>query len=322
MSTITSPIVLTTDQAMATNTIDRTDPKTFQPILDLVLKGPLAPSTRDRYRRKLRVFLEWWAITGRRPLSRALVQEHLGAMKDENMPSWDIAHALTAIKALTKEAAYNGLIDAITLSGIQDIKSPQVSYSRPKNYLTEAQIKQVMALPDRSLPAGKRDYIALGMLLYCGLRRAEAVAIEFKHVRVVEGRPCFCGLPGKGGKFRDVPMPNWLFEAIQDWVDTAGITTGRILRPIARRYGGLGGGELLTANGLYRVIKRYAAKLGLDDLAPHDLRRTYGRTARRKGVDLDQIQQTYGHSSPVTTQLYIGTLDYTQAPCDALPVPD
>lgn len=318
-----SPIVTTPPPAdlTRTTTTDPADPATFRPILDLVLNAPLSASTRDRYRRKLLVFLRWWEITGRRPFSRQLVQEHMSAMQAEKLPNWDVAHALIAIKNLTREAAYAGLIDAITLQGILDIKSPPISHARVKNWLTSEEVVRLMSLADRSTLAGKRDTVALGFLLYCGLRRHEAVGVEFRHIQVVEGRPCIVRLMGKGSKHRDIPMPVWLFEAIQDWVDAAGIDGGRILRPLTPNGRALMPSGEINVNGLWRVVKRYAVKLGKPTLAPHDLRRTYAKLARKGGAELDQIQQTCGHASLTTTQEYIGTLDYDHAPCDALPQP-
>ncbi|WP_170236165.1 tyrosine-type recombinase/integrase [Marihabitans asiaticum] len=43
------------------------------------------------------------------------------------------------------------------------------------------------------------------------------------------------------------------------------------------------------------------ASLGLDEVTPHDLRRTFGSLARMAGADLRFIQKAMGHGSITTT---------------------
>src|SRR5688572_11276288 len=51
---------------------------------------------------------------------------------------------------------------------------------------------------------------------------------------------------------------------------------------------------------------KYAAKAGIDKLAPHDLRRTCARLCHVAGGELEQIQFLLGHVSIQTTERYLG----------------
>ena len=65
-------------------------------------------------------------------------------------------------------------------------------------------------------------------------------------------------------------------------------------------------------------MKKYAIGVGLQ-VAPHDMRRTFARLARRGHAALEQIQLSLGHSSVSTTEIYLGARqDLTDAPCDHL----
>lgn len=295
----------------------------FGPLVDMVVASVAAPSTKERYARKLRLFFEWWGQGGGRgQFSRHLVNTYCGELRDAGTKGFDIGHSLTAIKKLAREAAYAGFLDAVNLDGILQIKAPPVTGVRLGNWLTEEQVMQLMALPDRNTLVGKRDLVILGLLLYCGLRREEVLRVEFAHIKIVDGRPAIVNLRGKGDKVRSIPMPRWLFSALQEWVDAAGLTDGRIIRPLAGRTPTGPTGALMGKSALWITVKKYARKMGMKDLAPHDMRRTFGRLARKAGIELDQIQQSYGHASVITTQRYIGgTLDFEHAACDALPVP-
>ena len=59
--------------------------------------------------------------------------------------------------------------------------------------------------------------------------------------------------------------------------------------------------------GMFLVCRsKLAQRLGLDHLAPHDLRRTCAKLCHVKGGELEQIQFLLGHVSVQTTERYIG----------------
>ena len=49
------------------------------------------------------------------------------------------------------------------------------------------------------------------------------------------------------------------------------------------------------------VVREYADLCDFDDLAAHDLRRTFAKLAHKGGAGLDQIQLSLGHASIRTT---------------------
>jgi len=53
-------------------------------------------------------------------------------------------------------------------------------------------------------------------------------------------------------------------------------------------------------------VTRYAKQIGIEHLAPHDLRRTCARLCHGTGGELEQIQFLLGHASVQTTEQYIG----------------
>ena len=65
-------------------------------------------------------------------------------------------------------------------------------------------------------------------------------------------------------------------------------------------------GEALTEKAVWHVVREYAAKAGIDKLAPHDLRGTCARLCYAAGGELEQIQFLLGHVSIQTTERYLG----------------
>lgn len=67
------------------------------------------------------------------------------------------------------------------------------------------------------------------------------------------------------------------------------------------------------------MVVNYAEPVGLGEISPHDLRRTFAKLTHKRGSGLDQIQLSLGHGSIQTTERYLGVeQDLTDAPCDSM----
>lgn len=114
-----------------------------------------------------------------------------------------------------------------------------------------------------------------------------------------------------------MPMPSWAKSAIDSWTATAGITDGLIFR--ATKKGGGITGSGITTRGTLQMVQRFGRVIGVPQLAPHDLRRTFAKLAHKGRSCLEQIQLSLGHASITTTERYLGVRqDLTDAPCDHL----
>ena len=58
----------------------------------------------------------------------------------------------------------------------------------------------------------------------------------------------------------------------------------------------------VPANIVWYAVKRCAQQAGIDNLAPHDLRRNCARLCHVCGGELEQIQFLLGHASVQTTE--------------------
>ena len=55
-------------------------------------------------------------------------------------------------------------------------------------------------------------------------------------------------------------------------------------------------GESMTAQSIFETVKKYAAEIGLKEIAPHELRRTFAKLAHKGRAALEQIQLSLGHA--------------------------
>ncbi len=95
--------------------------------------------------------------------------------------------------------------------------------------------------------------------------------------------------------------------AIDVWTSAAGIKAGALFRRVRTREYKEGTPANLSERMIWHVVTLYARKIGIRELAPHDLRRTCAKLCRSAGGDLEQIQFLRGHSSIQTTERYLGS---------------
>ena len=172
------------------------------------------------------------------------------------------------------------------------------------NWLTAEEARRLWQSPDADTLKGKRDRAILAVLLGCGLRRRELADLDLRHLQQREEHWAIVDPVGKGGHIRTVPVPDWGKTTIDEWLAAAAISAGRLFRCVCRagKHWGDGGTERLV----WHVVKQYARKLGLAQVAPHDLRRSCAKSCHASGGELDQIQFLLGHVSVQTTERYLG----------------
>lgn len=145
-----------------------------------------------------------------------------------------------------------------------------------------------------------RDRAIAGLMVFCGLRSSEVLALDVTDVDI-GGR--WLSVTGKGGKERRVPLD----------VDVAGVigtyllaerpdTTSPRLFIVAK---GPTRGRPLSPAGLRRVFRYHREISGVAGGHPHALRHTFGTALAEAGVDLAVMQALLGHAHIDTTARYV-----------------
>lgn len=147
-----------------------------------------------------------------------------------------------------------------------------------------------------SAPTQARD-VALFTLLYgCGLRIAEALALD---VRDVPRAGAALRVMGKGNKERIVPVLPAVHAALAAW-----LTLHPSRQFDAPLFVGVRGGRLNAAVA-QRTMQSYRRLAGLPEHAtPHALRHSFATHLLAGGADLRSIQELLGHAGLSTTQRY------------------
>ena len=166
-------------------------------------------------------------------------------------------------------------------AGIRRVKGVKKIGVRLGNWLTAEQSQRLWQVPDGERLKEKRDRALLAVLLACGLRRHEAVELNFGHIQRREEYWAIVDMKGKAGHTRTIPMPGWVKNVVDQWIQAANITSGKLFRRVHKT--GKTWGERLTEKAVWHVVREYATKAGIDKLSPHDLRRTCARLCYAAG---------------------------------------
>ena len=283
----------------------------------LVLDSVSSPHTRRVYNLALDDFISWYRDEPRTGFSKATVAAWRTSLESRKLGSSSINIRLSAIRKLAVEASDNGLLAPELMAGILRVKGVKSKGVRVGNWLSLRQAQRLLSAPDVSTAKGMRDRAILAFLLGCGLRRSEAAALTFAHIRQLDGRWCIVDLLGKHGRVRTVPVPTWVMLAINAWTSPASLADGRVFRPVNRA--DRLSGERLGEKAIWQMLRQYAQAVGIPGIAPHDARRTCAKLCRAAGGQLEQIQLLLGHASVQTTERYLGTKqDLVNAPNDGI----
>ena len=100
------------------------------------------------------------------------------------------------------------------------------------------------------------------MLIGCGLRHAELLALSVESIQRREEHWVIADLVGKGGHVRTVPIPNWVKSTLDAWMAAAAITHGRVFRAINKA--GRVWGDGMSPKVLWDVVRAAAARAAID----------------------------------------------------------
>lgn len=193
-----------------------------------------------------------------------------------------------------------------------DVRVPRYEPGPPET-LTDTDYANLLRVPDRRSLAGKRDYALLQVLGECGLRSAELRGLRAQDLRRPRSNARHYRLfvRGKGGREREVPVPEAVQHAIDAWVKVHPLARGIALRdeePLFVRIGRHAHEDpvALSAEAVYRIVRRGCLAAGVPQrLAhPHALRAYWATHCLEAGVSVHEVSARLGHVDLRTTARY------------------
>jgi integrase len=179
-------------------------------------------------------------------------------------------------------------------------------------------------LPDTL--AGKRDRALLCLGLAGAFRRSELVALTVADLtEVPDGYRVLIrrSKTDQTGEGQEIAIPRGFrlrpVEAVQAWLEAAGITDGPIFRRITtRRLDGRGkpatelvGADALSGHSVAAIVKRQCRRVGLDpvEFSGHSLRSGYVTSAVEANASIMKIAEQTRHRSIDMLRVYSRRVD-------------
>ena len=210
----------------------------------------------------------------------------------------------TRLAAIRSFFRYVAMSDPTWLLHCQRILAmPNKRYvKRTVMFLDADEIAALLAAPDRTTWAGRRDHALLLLAAQTGLRASELVNLKCGDVVLGSGAHIRC--MGKGRKERCTPLRRDTAKLLAAWIGD-GSEESRPLFPSIR-------GERLSRDALEHLVRKHCLtasracpSIGSKRVTPHTLRHSTAMDLLHHGVDPAVIALWLGHESVETTQIYI-----------------
>jgi integrase/recombinase XerD len=260
-----------------------------------------SPSTIKAYRYDLQKFIE---LVGNHqinsPLLRQKIRLFLKKLNEKGYTKKGIGRKIASLRSYFKFLTLNEFISKDPMS---TIKTPKIKLeeSLPKFLRISDMEKIFTKLKDRRLfnsRKSKRYYLIVRLLYSTMARVSELCNIRIRDIDFERG---YVRLRGKGNKERIVPVDQKTLEIFKEHIENRiDYDTEDFLLVNTRN-------KQLSPRVIQTDIKTIKERCGFADskiITPHVFRHTGATHLRRSGMDISELQDILGHSSPNTTRIY------------------
>lgn len=143
-----------------------------------------------------------------------------------------------------------------------------------------------------------RDYMMFVIGINTGLRIGDLLSLKVEDVRA---RTHIIITEQKTGKYKRFLINDMLRMEINKYIDG--------MRQEEYLFKSRKGDKHISRVQAYRILNKVAAKLGMDEISCHSMRKSFGYWHYQQYKDVAILQSILNHSSPSITLRYIGISD-------------
>lgn len=177
-----------------------------------VLNSLTSKSGQRTYDHAINEFVDWYCSEPRLAFNRTVVLRYRIHLEQRRLAPTTINLRLAAIRRVAYEAADSGLLSPELAAGIRRVKGVRRIGVRLGNWLTADQGRSLLLKSHGDSLRSKRNYAILALLIGCGLRRGELLALTVGSIQLREEHWVIADLHGKAGHIRTLPIPLWVKE--------------------------------------------------------------------------------------------------------------
>lgn len=250
----------------------------------------LTPGTRAQYRSVVSRWLRWCADNGIDMLRAKRTHiEVFAAYGDGMRPAAKntVCRNLSVVCCLYRYLCEEGYIDC---DPGEHVRRPKLYGHSDGTYLTREQARLFL---DEARGMGARTDALCSLLLLTGARVSEALGLDVEDCHLDDGRP-WVRFDRKGDWSQRVAIPSDAAEALARLIGER--RRGAVFREDS--------GARLRQQTAVGIVSSVALRVGVPDISPHSLRRTFCTLSRDAGVPDRDIMAAGGWNSPQMLDYY------------------
>jgi integrase/recombinase XerD len=207
---------------------------------------------------------------------------------------------LSAMKGVARELFIAGRISSRDHDLIKLVKAKRFVRLPKGRDIPKSQLRELLdtCLNDEGV-IGIRDAAMMMVLFGCGPRRSELVSIDLADINLVDWS---MKVKGKGNKERFLEIPESIRDVLVMWIGERGEQDGPLFVTMDR-YDNMYT-KPLHHSAVYSMVKKRVRQAGLENISPHDFRRTFITYLLDLDVDIAVVASMAGHSNVDTTRIY------------------
>ncbi len=252
----------------------------------LIVERNAPDTTVSAYRRDLRDLVNHLGNQDVDKITMGDLRNFLKSLTRLNGAS-TVARKLSTIRSFLDFCLREGLVN---INHAKALKPPKLEQRLPHHVDTEG-LDRLLGAPDGS-HLGLRDRAILEVLYSAGLRVSELVRVNDSDVDMKAGT---IKVMGKGSRERLAPLGGCACAALSAWLEVRGEAEAVFTNYLGGR---------LSTRGVQKMLDKYAAKVGMGKMSPHNLRHSCATHLLDGGADIREIQEILGHASITSTQIY------------------
>lgn len=224
-------------------------------------------------------------------LSVEFLQNYIRFLRSQNISNVSVETYYRAVKVFSSWMFQRKLIEGDVA---MNVKTPK-AYSKEKIPLTVDEVKLIDDLFPVDSEKGVRNRIIFHLMLDCGLRRGEVVALNREDI---DSENMIISVIGKGSKNRFVPITDSLMALFFVYLKHYNNNPEAAIVSLKD-------GERITENSIKLLFRDIKKDTGIERLHPHLLRHTFATSYILGGGNVEFLRILLGHSDIQTTQMYL-----------------
>lgn len=273
----------------------------------------VSEKTLNTYTKALRQFNYYLLANGIKKPSREDVINFREELKESGHKPTTIQNYIIAIRLFFNWTSQYGYYPNIT----DHLKGAKISREHKKDYLTPAQIKEVLNSIDTTTKEGIRDYAIVSLMVTGGLRTIEVTRANIGDLKPL-GNDIVLYVQGKGReeKAEYIKIAKPVEKALYRYLNTRENKDNDA--PLFVSLSNNSTDKRLSTRSVSGIAKKYMVESGYNSprLTAHSLRHSAVTISLMANKDIREVQQFARHKNIATTLIYDHALEMAKNTCN------